>query len=89
MSGNAPFVRVELVDRFYAEQSPYAIIIEATLGTYKVVLSEPLYLFIYDPCLSTVLVSQNIPTQSTVLNAPQPKTYLLPVFQDSVSLTYS
>ena len=63
--------------------------VEASLGNYVTVQSDPLYLFIEDPCYSTDIRNQVIPNLVFSIGDINPTTYLLPKYKDSVSEEYS
>ena len=56
LSGNIPFVQVQATSPIYAQNSPYALVIEASIDNYATVESEPLELIINDPCFDTQLI---------------------------------
>lgn len=58
LSGNANCFGVFALDSSFAENSPYSVILETSLGVYAEVESDPIFLTIEDPCLSTTIISQ-------------------------------
>ena len=88
-STSLPHVEVLGTDRQFIDFGPYDLVIEATLGAYATVRSDPLMLTVVNPCDSTVLISQQIPQLFTVVDAPLPVEYQVPKFKDSVSAQYS
>ena len=83
--GNIPYVEVFPTSKDYVVNSPYEVVIDATLGIYASVESEPLELVIVDPCESTALLPEDIPQLSALIGASEATTYPVPIFKDSIS----
>jgi hypothetical protein len=58
MTSSIPYVKVKLTEKQpWVSLSPFSIVIEAKLGTYKTVYSNPLEITISDPCIYTTITS--------------------------------
>ena len=82
-----PYLEITGSNKDYLFQQ-YEIVVEASLDS-KSATSEPLTVFFEDPCFNTELISRPIPSLFTIVDEENPVTYKVPIFQDTVSVTYS
>ena len=88
-TGNIPFLRVLVSDRAFAGFS-FNVLIEATLGNYVSVESDPpLFLTIENPCFFTELIDQTIPSLVYNIGDVETTKYTVPKYKDTVSVKYS
>lgn len=87
--GSVPFVTATFSEKQpWVNLSPFSIVIEAQLGAYTKVYSDPLQLTIVDPCVNTVINSQFIMQMTASAQATDPVQRTLSVFKDSVSMEF-
>ena len=85
LSGDDPLVKVNAVDKMFADDSPYEVVIEATLADYDInTRSDPLELYITNPCEETNLLPEIIQDIRYRVEA-EAVTRPVPLFKDSVS----
>ena len=85
LDGEVPIVKVYANERMYADNSPYELVIEATLADYGIsTRSDPLELYITNPCMDTNLLPEIIEDIRYRVEADA-VTRPVPLFKDSVS----
>ena len=85
LDGEFPLVEVYANEKMYADDSPYELVIEATLADYDIsTRSDPLELYITNPCVDTSLLPEIIEDIRYRVEADA-VTRPVPLFKDSVS----
>jgi hypothetical protein len=72
MNPQSPKITVLFTSAQWLQKSPVSVAVQAKLGNFASIISQPILISVIDPCLSTVLETQTIVNMATSLNALAP-----------------